>query len=173
MDKHLRTLKIAYLNTRLGPMLAIADETLLYLLEFITRRNLDRKMEDLKQRGYTLITGSSPPISSIETELNDYFAGKLKVFKTPYRVFGSLFQQQVWKELCRIPYGETRSYAAQSSALGKPNAYRPVANANGANQLAIIVPCHRVIASDGTLGGYGGGLEVKEWLIHHEKQHCQ
>ena len=171
IDKQLVILKTTWIDTTLGPMVAVADEKFLYLLEFVTRRGLEREVERLRQRGFALIPGNSLPLTSIETELNDYFEGKLKVFKTPYRVFGSPFQQQVWKELCQIPYGETRSYAEQSASLGKPNAYRAVANANGANQLAIIVPCHRVIASDGTLGGYGGGLTVKEWLINHEKQH--
>ncbi|WP_419419766.1 bifunctional transcriptional activator/DNA repair enzyme AdaA [Legionella sp. D16C41] len=171
INKQLVILKAAWIDTTLGPMIAIADEEFLYLLEFVTRRGLEREVERLRQRGFALIPGRSPPLESIETELNDYFAGKLKVFKTPYRVFGSSFQQQVWEGLCQIPYGETRSYREQSISLGKPKAYRAVANANGANQLAIIIPCHRVIASDGTLGGYGGGLAVKEWLINHEKQY--
>ena len=86
-------------------------------------------------------------------------------------MFGSPFQRQVWQVLCGIPYGETRSYAEEAISMGKPSAYRAVANANGANQLAIIIPCHRVIASDGTLGGYGGGIAVKQWLLEHEKRY--
>ena len=86
-------------------------------------------------------------------------------------MFGSPFQRQVWQVLCGIPYGETRSYAEEAMYMGKPSAYRAVANANGANQLAIIIPCHRVIASDGTLGGYGGGIAVKQWLLEHEKRY--
>lgn len=76
----------------------------------------------------------------------------------------------VWQELINIPYGETRSYLNQAKALGKPTSYRAVANANGMNQLAIIVPCHRIINSNGELGGYGGGLHRKEWLIEHERK---
>ncbi len=170
INKQLILLKAAWIDTTLGPMIAIADEKSLYLLEFVTRRGLEREVERLRQRGFALIPGYSSPLISIEEELNEYFKGTLKVFKTPYRVFGSPFQQQVWEKLCQIPYGETWSYAEQSAALGRPNAYRAVANANGANQLALIVPCHRVIASDGALGGYGGGLTVKEWLINHEKR---
>jgi AraC family transcriptional regulator of adaptative response/methylated-DNA-[protein]-cysteine methyltransferase len=171
INKQLVILKAAWIDTILGPMIAIADEESLYLLEFVTRRGLEREVERLRKKGFALVPGNTLPLTSIETELNDYFAGTLKAFKTPYRVFGSPFQQQVWEQLCQIPYGETRSYAEQSTLLGKPNAYRAVANANGANQLAIVVPCHRVIASDGTLGGYGGGLAVKQWLLNHEKQH--
>ncbi len=157
------------IDTILGPMMAIADDTSLYVLEFLTRKGLEREIEHLKHRGFAITPGNTAPLTSIETELKAYFAGRLTQFKTPYRVFGSPFQQQVWQALCQIPYGETRSYKEQSISLGKPKGYRAVANANGANQLAIIIPCHRVIASDGSLGGYGGGLTIKQWLIEHER----
>lgn len=164
-------LKSILIDTILGTMIGIADDTHLYLLEFLTRKGLEQEIERLKNRGFTIITDNALPLTSIETELKAYFAGKLLQFKTPYRIFGSTFQQQVWRALCQIPYGETISYADQAKYLGKPNSYRAVANANGANQLAIIIPCHRVITSQGSLGGYGGGLEVKQWLIAHERQH--
>ncbi len=83
---------------------------------------------------------------------------------------GSPFQKQVWKALQQIPHGQTCSYADLAAAIGKPTACRAVANANGANQLAIVIPCHRVINSDGKLGGYGGGVSKKQWLIDHEKK---
>lgn len=171
VDKALAVLKASRIDTKLGPMIAIADEKSLYLLEFVTRRGLEREIERLRQRGFAIIPGNNSPLISIEAELNDYFEGKLTAFKTPYHVFGSEFQKQVWEKLCQIPYGETRSYKEQSDLLGKPSAYRAVANANGKNQLALIIPCHRVIANDGSLAGYGGGLAVKAWLIQHEKQH--
>ncbi len=163
-------LKAAWIDTVLGPMVAIADETCLYLLEFVTRRGLEREVERLRARGFAIIPGNTAPIQSIMTELTGYFSGTLTKFKTPYRVFGSLFQQDVWRALCEVPYGETKSYRDQALSLGRPSAYRAVANANGANQLAIIIPCHRIIASDGSLGGYGGGLAVKQWLLEHEKR---
>jgi AraC family transcriptional regulator of adaptative response/methylated-DNA-[protein]-cysteine methyltransferase len=168
-EKQLILLNASWINTVLGSMIAIADEKFLYLLEFITKRELKRVVERLGQKGFAIIPGSTPPLTSIENELKEYFEGKLTVFKTPYRLFGSPFQQQVWKALSQIPYGETRSYAEQSALLGKPKAYRAVANANGANRLAIMIPCHRIIASNGALGGYGGGLTIKQWLIDHEK----
>ena len=164
-------LKAAWLDTTLGPMLTIADNTHLYLLEFVTRRGLEKEIERLHARGFAIIPGDAPPIDSIKQELYAYFSGTLTQFKTPYRVFGSPFQQKVWQILCTIPYGEIRSYRDQAVSLGNPNAFRAVANANGANQLAIIIPCHRIIASDGTLGGYGGGLAMKQWLLEHEKNH--
>jgi AraC family transcriptional regulator of adaptative response/methylated-DNA-[protein]-cysteine methyltransferase len=169
--KPMTVLYASWLDTALGPMIVIADEDALYLLEFVTRRGLEKEVERLRQRGFAIIPGDTPIIQSIKTELEGYFEGTLHVFKTPYHVFGSPFQQKVWHGLCNIPYGETRSYAKQALELGNANAYRAVANANGANQLAIIIPCHRVIASDGTLGGYGGGLAVKQWLLEHERKH--
>ena len=164
-------LKAAWIDTVLGPMIAISDETALYLLEFLTRRWLEKEVERLRERGFAIIPGSTAPIQSIMKELTAYFSGTLTQFKTPYRVFGSPFQQTVWQALCEIPYGETKSYREQAIDLGRPSAYRAVANANGANQLTIIIPCHRIISSDGTLGGYGGGLAVKQWLLEHEKSH--
>lgn len=162
-------LKSLWIDTVLGPMIAIADDTYLYLLEFVTRRGLAQEIERLRQRGFVIASGESDILSSIRSELLSYFDGHLFEFKTPHRVFGSTFQQQVWDALSSIPYGETRSYKEQAVSLGKPSAYRAVANANGRNQLAIMIPCHRIIANNGALGGYGGGLEVKQWLLNHEK----
>lgn len=168
---HHHTLKASWLDTKLGPMIAIGDEEALYLLEFVDRRGLEREVERLRKRTKSaILPGITEPIRSIETELSQYFEGKLHVFKTPLYLLGSLFQKRVWEELQKIPYGETRSYAQLAATIGKPSAFRAVANANGANQFAIVIPCHRVINSNGELGGYGGGLPRKKWLIHHEKQ---
>lgn len=163
-------LKAHWLDTPLGPMIAIADERALYLLEFVDRRGLEREVELLRKKTKSaVIPGVTPPIHSIERELQQYFKGTLKEFKTPLFLLGSLFQKRVWEELRKIPYGETRSYLDMASAIGKPTAHRAVARANGANQLAIVIPCHRVIGSDGKLTGYGGGLTRKKWLINHEQ----
>lgn len=164
-------LKSAWIDTILGPMLTISDDNVLYLLEFATRRGLEKEIERFRARGYVINPGNTLANQLITQELADYFSGKLKKFKTSYRMFGSQFQQEVWQALSKIAYGQTKSYLEQSIDLGRPNSYRAVANANGANQLAIIIPCHRIIASDGTLGGYGGGLAVKKWLLDHEKQY--
>ncbi|MHB1685495.1 MAG: bifunctional transcriptional activator/DNA repair enzyme AdaA [Bacilli bacterium] len=164
-------LKATWLDTRLGPMVAIADEEGLYLLEFVDRRGLEREIERLRMRTKSaIIPGVSPPISSIERELSEYFDGALKVFKTPIRRLGTPFEKRVWDELLKIPQGETRSYADVAKAIGQPTAFRAVARANGANQLAIVIPCHRVINANGESGGYGGGIARKQWLIEHEKQ---
>lgn len=164
-------LKASWLDTPLGPMLAIADEDLLYLLEFVDRRGLEREVERLRQRTKSaIIPGRTQPITSIEKELHQYFSGKLNDFKTPLFFLGSPFQKHVWEELIKIPIGETRSYSDIAIAIGSPSSFRAVANANGANQLAILIPCHRVINTNGELGGYGGGLIRKKWLLNHEKK---
>lgn len=165
-----KILKVSQFDTKLGLMIAIADETELYLLEFVETRDLEREVERLRVKTKAAITpGITDPIKSITLELEYYFSGKLMQFKTPLCLLGSPFQRVVWKELMRIPYGQTRSYMAQAEAIGQNKAYRAVANANGANQLAIIIPCHRIINSNGKLGGYGGGVTRKQWLIEHEK----
>ncbi|MFY9589614.1 methylated-DNA--[protein]-cysteine S-methyltransferase [Rickettsia endosymbiont of Halotydeus destructor] len=170
-DNHHNILKASWLDTPLGPMIAIAAENALYLLEFVDRRGLEREVERLRiKTKAAIIPGSNAPLKSIETELKLYFAGSLKEFKTPLHLMGSPFQQHVWQELMRIPYGTTRSYLDQAKAIGKQTAYRAVANANGANQLGIIIPCHRIINSNGELGGYGGGIARKKWLIEFEKE---
>jgi AraC family transcriptional regulator of adaptative response/methylated-DNA-[protein]-cysteine methyltransferase len=156
-------LKTSQLETILGPMIAMADEKALYLLEFLDRRGLERRIERLcASTKAVIIPGSTDPILSIEREISSYFAGNLKEFQTPMHFIGSDFQKSVWQELVKIPYGETRSYTDQARAIGKESACRAVANANGANQIAIIIPCHRIINNNGDLGGYGGGLS----LIH-------
>lgn len=163
-------LKAAWIDTKLGPMIAIADEQALYLLEFVDRRGLEREVEMLRKKTkMAIIPGSNTPIGLIESELKHYFEGTLKSFKTPLKFLGTPLQQATWKELLKIPSGETRSYSEIAKAVGKPRAYRAIAQANGANQLCLIVPCHRVINTNGNLGGYGGGLTRKEWLIKHEK----
>lgn len=170
-NQHPKILKASWLDTVLGPMLAIADDEGLYLLEFVDRRGLEREIERLRIKTKSaIIPGITNPIKSITLELQSYFDGTLKDFKTPLHFLGSSFQKTVWKELMCIPYGQTRTYAAQAEAIGKATAFRAVANANGANQIAIVIPCHRIISSNGDLGGYGGGITRKQWLIDHERK---
>ncbi len=162
-------LKKSLIETPMGSMVAIADDQLLYLLEFIDCRGLGREVARLQKLKKTSITlGRSFPIELIECELRQYFDGQLKEFTTPLFFSGTLFQKSVWEELNKIPYGETRSYGEIAKNIGKPMAYRAVAQANGANQLAVIVPCHRVINACGGVGGYAGGVARKEWLLNRE-----
>lgn len=164
-------LKASWLDTPLGPMIAIADEEALHLLEFVDRRGLEREIERLRQKTKSaIIPGRTRAISSIEKELKLYFDSKLREFKTPLFFLGSPFQKRVWEELRKIPYGETRSYSDIAAMVGKSSAFRAVAQANGANQIAIVIPCHRVINKNENLGGYGGGLTRKKWLLKHERK---
>jgi AraC family transcriptional regulator of adaptative response/methylated-DNA-[protein]-cysteine methyltransferase len=167
-----RALFAAWLDTPLGPMTAVADEHALYMLEFVDRRGLEREIERLRLRQKAGIApGRTAPIVQIEQELAEYFAGRSMVFKTPLaRSSGSPFQNAVWDALLTIPPGETWSYAQLARTVGSPRAVRAVGTANGANQLAIVIPCHRVINANGELGGYGGGLPRKRWLLEHERR---
>lgn len=163
-------LQSSLVNTPLGDMLAIADENALYFLEFTEHSNLKCKLERftllIKRE---VVLGHNNTISSIQEELSLYFNGSLKEFKTPIRTLGTQFQKLVWLELTRVLYGSTKGYKEQAKAISKPTASRAVANANGANQMAIIIPCHRIINSNGSIGGYSGGIARKQWLLEHEK----
>jgi O-6-methylguanine DNA methyltransferase len=171
-DNYQLTLKSSWLDTHLGQMLAIADEEVLYLLEFRDKIDLQDGVEKLLSKTKsTIISGTNHPIESIKAELRAYFDGSLQVFKTSVQLLGSPFQKLVWNELVHIPYGQTRSYLEQAHSIEKQTACRAVANANGANQIVIVIPCHRIINSNGKLGGYSGGLSRKKWLIEHEKHH--
>jgi AraC family transcriptional regulator of adaptative response/methylated-DNA-[protein]-cysteine methyltransferase len=108
-------------------------------------------------------------IDRLETDLEAYFAGDLRSFETPLELCGTEFQCEVWGALREVPYGETRSYADIARVVGRPGAVRAVGTANGANALALVVPCHRVVASDGRLAGYGGGLWRKRRLLEIER----
>lgn len=163
------SLKLTSFDTKLGSMIAVGDTDYLYCLEFSDKHGVGRELEQIELRMKSKIEkGTSRSIQSIQLELQAYFNGTLKEFKTPLYLLGTAFQKQVWKELRCTPYGQTRSYAAQAQALGKPTAYRAVANANGANQMVIVIPCHRIISSTGGLGGYSSGIERKKWLLDHE-----
>lgn len=162
-------LNASLLDTPLGSMLAVADDSALFVLRFVEESKLELELKILSKKMQSVIClGKTVPIVSIEQELKIYFAGTLKEFRTPLLFWGSEFQKTVWNKLCHVPYGETRSYAELASVIGKKTAYRAVANANGANRFAIVVPCHRIINSNGDIGGYNGGVERKKWLIRHE-----
>ena len=168
--KH-RFLKADWLDTPIGSMLAIASRDALYLLEFIDRPALPNEIERLKLlTSSEIIFGRTPLIDQVEQELTAYFAGEKHTFATPLAEFGSLFIRKVWDALRAIPAGELRSYSALAADIGQATASRAVARANGANQISILIPCHRVIGADGSLTGYGGGLWRKRWLIEHERR---
>ena len=107
----------------------------------------------------------APPLPQLAAQLREYFAGKRKTFDFPLAPRGTEFQLAVWNALLEIPYGDTVTYAELARRIGKPSAVRAVGAANGANPIPVIIPCHRVIGSNGTLTGYGGGIERKQWLL--------
>ena len=111
------------------------------------------------------VRGATELTSAAAEQLSAYFGGEIQQFDLPQDAAGTPFQQSVWRALCAIPFGETRSYRELAEAIGNPKAVRAVARANGANPLSIVVPCHRVIGADGTLTGYAGGLEMKARLL--------
>lgn len=164
-------LKADWLETPIGTLLAIADDSALYLLEFIDRPALAKEIERLKQAtGSEIIFGRTPTLNLLTEELIGYFSGKNQPFTTGLAELGSLFTRKVWDVLKTIPAGELRSYAQLAKDIDQPSATRAVARANGANQISILIPCHRVIGADGQLTGYGGGLWRKRWLIEHERR---
>lgn len=164
-------LKSSSITTPLGSLVAVADDTALYLLVFEDQVDVKEQIELLaKQTGATIVSGTNAIIKMITAELKDYFAGKLKLFKTPLKLVGTPFQVKVWQALQSVPFGKTVSYLQISHVIGRPTAFRAVANANGANRLPLIIPCHRVIKSDGDMCGYSSGLARKAWLLEHESR---
>lgn len=167
-----RVIDLIRLETPLGTMIACAVDEGICLLEFGDRRMLESQFKLLAKRlNATIVQGANPHFDVLQKELDNYFAGYLQKFDVPLFCPGTPFQQSVWSELKKIPYGMTRSYREQAALLGQPSAVRAVANANGINRIAIIIPCHRVIGDNGQLTGYGGGLWRKQWLLDLERAH--
>lgn len=153
------------LETPLGQMVAVANERALTMLEFTDRKGLEVRLKKMEDR---MSWGRTPPIESIEKELEAYFEQKLTAFKTPIEMNGTPFQKQVWTALMRIPAGQPCSYQDVALMIGRKTATRAVARANSSNQLALVIPCHRVIKADGSVGGYAGHVHRKQWLLGHE-----
>ena len=165
-------IKIVKIETPLGEMVAGATDEGVCLLEFNDRRMLPTEYKDLKRLLNTTIEdGENLHLKTLKKQMKEYFDGMRKEFSVPLVTPGTDFQQAVWKELQNIQFGSTRSYQEQAIALNSPDSVRAVANANGMNRISILIPCHRVIGSDGRLTGYGGGLKRKKWLLDHEKKY--
>jgi len=159
------------IETPLGEMVAGATEEGVCLLEFHDRKILPTEFKDLARLLETTIEeGENKHLNNLRKQLREYFEGKRKEFTIPLIIPGTEFQKAVWMELQNIKFGSTRSYQEQADALKSPDSVRAVANANGMNRISILIPCHRVIGSDGRLVGYGGGLKRKKWLLDHEKK---
>jgi len=152
-----------------GPLaFAVNEDGTLMRLHFV-ESNYGPVMEvELEDEGYAIEADESKT-AGVRKELSEYVSGRRKTFDVPFAFAGSVWQKAVWMELTRIPFGETRSYGEIADSLGRPGAARAVGRANACNVLPVVVPCHRVIAADGTLGGFNGGLHLKERLLEHER----
>jgi len=148
-------LEIAYYNSPIGTLEIKGDADGIQSVLFI-----DEEVEETKN--------SSEVLQNCITQLDEYFSGTRKEFELHLNIKATKFQEKVWRALLHIPFGKTRSYLEQAKALGDVKAIRAVASANGKNPIAIIIPCHRIIGSDGSLTGYAGGVWRKKWLLEHE-----
>ena len=157
------------IESPLGGLIAGASPDGICLLEFPEADRLEPQLQTIGRRlGCDFETGDSPHLDQLQDELGEYFSGARAAFTVPLVMRGTPFQERVWAELRRIPYGATRSYEDLARAIGAPGAPRAVGHANGMNPVAIVVPCHRVINKNGGLGGYGGQLWRKERLLRLE-----
>lgn len=158
------------IETPLGPMVAVVHNDALVLLEFTDRIRLTEQMSRLSRWSPgTIREGPHPTLTLLEHELAAYFARDLKQFSVPILLHGTEFQVQVWNGLLSIPYASTLSYGDLADRVHRPDAQRAVGKANGDNRIAILVPCHRVVAKSGVLQGYAGGLDRKRSLLDLEQ----
>jgi AraC family transcriptional regulator of adaptative response/methylated-DNA-[protein]-cysteine methyltransferase len=164
-------LTATWIESPLGPLLAIAGDEGLELLEFVDRRALETELRELRRTlGAAIMPGDHPILRRTAQQLGEYFAGTRREFDLPLKQRGSAFQLAAWRALCEIPFAETRSYSEMARRIGSPGAVRAIGRVNGQNQIAIVVPCHRVIRADGSLCGYGGGRWRKQWLLDLEQR---
>lgn len=165
-------LHASWIRSPLGDLIAIASATHLHLLEFVDRKALPTELKRLN--GATpggIGIGRTAITEQASAELQAFFDGRSACFATPLFQGGSAFSRDVWNVVRGIPAGQTRSYSEIARQVGNPAAVRAVARANGANQIALMIPCHRVIGADGALTGYGGGLWRKQRLLEVERQY--
>jgi len=165
-----QTITLTHFDSPVGPMVACATDLGVCLVDYMDRNILEKEFDYLRQYYDSKIkSGTHIHLTQLKKELAEYFLGERKVFTVPVHISGTEFQGSVWRTLQKIPYGETQSYKQQAIKMGNVKAIRAVASSNGKNRINILVPCHRVIGSNGQLVGYGGGLERKQWLLDLEK----
>ena len=160
------------LSSPVGPLLAAADEQGIIFLEFAGHGDVEEALRRVLGDS-DAAPGSCDDnchLARLSEELAEYFAGKREAFTVPVVPRGTAFELKAWEYLRSIPFGQTRSYGQQARAVGSPGAARAVGRANGRNSIAIVIPCHRVIGADGSLTGFGGGLDRKRWLLEHESR---
>jgi methylated-DNA-[protein]-cysteine S-methyltransferase len=162
------TLYTTTVESPCGPLLCLVGENgAVIRIEFENGREKQRLAREMESRGIRLVEDAERT-AEVRRQLEEYFAGRRQTFDLPLAPEGTPFEKTVWEELRRIPFGETRSYAEVARAIGRPGAARAVGRANGANPIPVVVPCHRVIGADGSLTGFGGGLDAKARLLELE-----
>ena len=161
---------LSWCESPLGPLVTGASRDGICFLEFSDPARLAAQWQALQKRlQSTVIPGENQWTQQLHLELRQYFAGELRGFTVPVPYAGSPFQERVWSQLLKVPYGETCNYEAVARAIGSPGAVRAVGRANGENRIAIVIPCHRVVNKNGELGGYGGGVWRKKFLLKLEQ----
>lgn len=172
-SRSVRCLQTTRLETPLGPMVAAATEEGVCLLDFADRRGLERETAILcKRLDAVVVPGRNEHLDRLSRQLDEFFDGSRATFDVPLVMRGTPFQERVWTELRRIPYGATVSYVELARRIGRDGAQRAVGRANGDNRMAVLIPCHRVVREDGTLCGYGGGLWRKQHLLDLERRNA-
>ena len=167
-----KTLFASWMETPLGPMLYVVDNQGLYYLNFVDHNGLEQDILALRRKtGSVVVPGEHPMLQTVEKQIKEYFSAASFDFSVPLLMSGSPFEKSVWSLLKSIPPGDTLSYQQVAERINQPDACRAVGNANGRNKLLLVIPCHRVVRADGTLGGYGGGVWRKRWLLEHERKH--
>ena len=164
---------LSLFSTPLGDMLAVARASSLVFLDFMDDPQMAHRIQKITQKALAQIPTQEtlPILRETEQQLREYFEGKRKTFSLPLDLEGTPFQKRAWNALLQIPYGETCSYLEEARSTGNLKAVRAIWGANNKNPIVIVIPCHRVIGSDGRLVGYGGGIDRKRWLLEHEKKY--
>jgi AraC family transcriptional regulator, regulatory protein of adaptative response / methylated-DNA-[protein]-cysteine methyltransferase len=172
MSRSCDLLRITTIESPIGPLILAATAGAVCMIEFPCRGSLDLRIAELNRLFHCdVVRGRNAPLEQLLRELSQYFAGALHKFTVPIAYRGTPFQVAVWKRLLRIPYGQTITYERLAREIGRPTAQRAVGTANGRNRISIVIPCHRVVTKDRKLGGYGGGLRCKQFLMDLEMSH--
>lgn len=169
-----KPLKSKIIVTPIGPLIVVANVNSVLLVKNVDSQHLNRELKNLTEvysKSIIEDDNDSKPLTTIESELMAYFNGELTEFQTPIDIdsLGTEFQRAVWLEINKIPYGKTSTYSELAKCIGKPSSYRAVANACGRNPITVVIPCHRILASGGGMGGYTGGVDKKIRLLELEK----
>lgn len=171
MEKNKQKIYKAIINTPLGDAIACSTPEGICFFDFVDRKSLDLLINVMiREFNGEIIEQKNSLIEELEKEINEYFLGKRKEFTLSLILSGTDFQKEVWQELLKIPYGEKITYLEEAISMNRKKSVRAVANANGKNKLSILIPCHRVVGSNGKLGGYGGGIDKKKYLLDLENK---